>query len=57
MTNSKEILKNLKHSFYLHYKSFGFQDKRTQHAYKLYEDRLIGNLKEGKQNGKDSQNY
>lgn len=57
MTDSREILKSLKHGFYLYYKSFGFQDKRTQHAYKLYEDRLIGNLKEGKQNGKDSQDY
>ncbi|ABQ23626.1 hypothetical protein [Clostridium kluyveri] len=48
MTDSREILKNLKHSFYLHYKSFGFWDKRTQHAYKLHKDTLIGNLKEGK---------
>lgn len=48
MTNSKEILKDLKHGFYLYYENFGFWDEQTQHAYELYKNTLIGVLREEK---------
>ncbi|WP_198039472.1 hypothetical protein [Clostridium kluyveri] len=53
MTDPKKILKSLRHDFYLRYKYLGFNHDDTQHAYELYKSTLIGNLKEGKMNGKD----
>lgn len=44
----KEILRSLRHNFYLYYRAFGPEDKNTQHAYEEWKDTLIGYLEEGK---------
>jgi hypothetical protein len=52
MSDLREILKILRHNFYLYYRSFGMYDKSTQCAYDEWHKQALeiwkGDMEDGK---------